>query len=165
MVQKSPHLFRKAGSLASYWYCKRLYALPNISCKQLIVCWHLPEEWRPKNARNMLWRIFVCTTITYSHVPTILCAEHGRFLLHFLWQLYNKLFFTCTIVILSLVAKEYERGRGTGVTFIKGDFFIFYFHVRYSTLLHLLPLKFHCVGECWDWSQDCCDYGIGCQTL
>jgi hypothetical protein len=32
------------------------------------------------------------------------------------------------------------RGRGTGLTFIKGDFLIFSFHVRYSTLLYLPPL-------------------------
>jgi hypothetical protein len=32
--------------------------------------------------------------------------------------------------------------------------------VRYSTLLHLLPL-----GGCWDRTQDNCDYGIGFQTL
>ncbi len=36
------------------------------------------------------------------------------------------------------------------------------FYVQYSTLLHLPPLRFHCVGGCWDRTQD---YGIGCQTL
>jgi hypothetical protein len=31
----------------------------------------------------------------------------------------------------------------------------------------ILPpnLWFHCVGGCWDWTQDSCDYGIGCQML
>jgi hypothetical protein len=43
------------------------------------------------------------------------------------------------------------------------DFYILY--VRYSTLLHLPPLRFHCVGGCWDRTQDSCDYDIGCQTL
>ncbi len=38
-------------------------------------------------------------------------------------------------------------------------------YVLYSTLLHLPPLGFHCVGGCWDRTQDSCDYGIGCQTL
>ncbi len=28
----------------------------------------------------------------------------------------------------------------------------------YSTLPHLPPLGFHNVGECWDWTQDCCDF-------
>jgi hypothetical protein len=32
----------------------------------------------------------------------------------------------------------------------------------YSTLLHLPPHRFHCVGGCWDRSQDNCDFGIGC---
>ncbi len=36
--------------------------------------------------------------------------------------------------------------------------YFFSFHVRYSTLLHLPPIRFH-----WDQTQDTCDYGIGCQ--
>ncbi len=36
--------------------------------------------------------------------------------------------------------------------------------VLYSTLLHLPPLRFHGVGECWDRTQDSCDFGIDCQT-
>jgi hypothetical protein len=39
------------------------------------------------------------------------------------------------------------------------------FYVLYSTLLDLLPLRFHCVGGCWERIQDCCDFGIGSQTL
>ncbi len=43
----------------------------------------------------------------------------------------------------------------------KGDFFdFFFFYVRHSTLLHLPPLWFHCVGGCWNRTQDSCDYGI-----
>jgi hypothetical protein len=49
--------------------------------------------------------------------------------------------------------------------FLKGIFLIFYFYVRYLTLLHLLPLRFHCVGGCWDRTQDCCDFGIDDQAL
>ncbi len=41
---------------------------------------------------------------------------------------------------------------------------LFPFYVRYSTLLHLPPLRFQCVGGCWDRTQDSCDYGIRCQT-
>jgi hypothetical protein len=41
----------------------------------------------------------------------------------------------------------------------------FFFCVLYSTLLHLPPLRFHCVGGCWDRTQDCCDFGIGSQPL
>ena len=29
-----------------------------------------------------------------------------------------------------------------------------FFHVRYSTLLHLPPLRFHCVGGCRDRTKD-----------
>jgi hypothetical protein len=35
----------------------------------------------------------------------------------------------------------------------------------YFILLHLPPLRFHCVGGCWDRTQDCCDFGIGSQAL
>jgi len=38
-------------------------------------------------------------------------------------------------------------------------------HVLYSTLLHLPPLRIHCVGGYWDRTQDCCAFGIGSQTL
>ncbi len=44
-------------------------------------------------------------------------------------------------------------------------FWIFLFYVRYTTLLHLPPLRFYCVGGCWDGTQDCCDFGIDSQTL
>jgi hypothetical protein len=39
------------------------------------------------------------------------------------------------------------------------------FYVLHSTLLHLPPLKFSTgIGECWDRTHDCSDFGIGCQT-
>jgi|LakMenEpi03Aug12_release.lakeMendotaPanAssembly.Ray.scaffolds.fasta_scaffold615926_1 hypothetical protein len=35
-----------------------------------------------------------------------------------------------------------------------GDFLDFIsFHVLYSTLLDLPPLRFYCVGGCWDWTR------------
>ncbi len=46
----------------------------------------------------------------------------------------------------------------------RGIFWIFSFYVRYSTLLHLPPLRFDCVLGCWDRTQDSCDYGIGWLT-
>ncbi len=50
--------------------------------------------------------------------------------------------------------------------FFTGELFlIFLFYVHYSTLLHLPPLRFHCVGGCRDRTQDCCDFGIDSQTL
>ncbi len=42
---------------------------------------------------------------------------------------------------------------------------ILFFYVPYSTLLHQPPLRFHCVGGCWDRTQDCCDFDIDSQTL
>ncbi len=42
--------------------------------------------------------------------------------------------------------------------------FFLFIYLRYSTLIHLPPLRFHCVEECWDqcWdrTQNCCDFGI-----
>jgi hypothetical protein len=38
------------------------------------------------------------------------------------------------------------------------NFFLFF--VRYSTLLHLPPLRSHCVGKWWDRTQYCGDIGI-----
>jgi hypothetical protein len=52
---------------------------------------------------------------------------------------------------------------GTERIFKRGYFWIFF--VRYSTRLHLPPLRLYCVGESWDRTQDSCDYDIGCQTL
>jgi hypothetical protein len=42
--------------------------------------------------------------------------------------------------------------------------YIFHFYVHFSTLLHLLPLRFHCVEGCWDRFQNC-DFGIDSRTL
>jgi len=41
----------------------------------------------------------------------------------------------------------------------------FFFSCTFSTLLHLPPLRFLCVGGCWDRKQDCRDFGIDNQTL
>ncbi len=37
-------------------------------------------------------------------------------------------------------------------------------YVLCSTLLYLPPLRFHCIGGCWDRTQDICDFGIGCHS-
>jgi hypothetical protein len=39
------------------------------------------------------------------------------------------------------------------------------FFVQYSALLHLPPLRFHCADECWDRTQDRCNWCIGSQTF
>jgi hypothetical protein len=55
------------------------------------------------------------------------------------------------------------RSRVISYSFLKGDFLVFFLYVLYSTLLHLPPI--HCLGGCWDRTQDCCDFGIDSQTL
>jgi hypothetical protein len=42
---------------------------------------------------------------------------------------------------------------------------IFYFYECYSTLLFLAPLRFDCVGKCWDRTHDCCEFSIDRQRL
>jgi hypothetical protein len=51
-------------------------------------------------------------------------------------------------------------------TFVGEFFCIFSFYVRYSTLLYMPPLRFHCIGGGWDRTlQDCCSFGNDSQTL
>jgi hypothetical protein len=38
-------------------------------------------------------------------------------------------------------------------------------YVLYSTLLHLPPLRFHCVGGCWNRTQDSCKARLDCHLL
>ncbi len=45
----------------------------------------------------------------------------------------------------------------------EGGFLNFSFYALYSTLLHLPPVRFRCVGRFWDRTQDCCDFGINLQ--
>jgi hypothetical protein len=61
-------------------------------------------------------------------------------------------------------SKIFGRGIFVRVLKVKGDF-LGLFYVMYSTLFHLPSLRFHCVGGCWDRTQDSCDYGIDCQRL
>jgi hypothetical protein len=42
----------------------------------------------------------------------------------------------------------------TVTNFKQGDFLKFFYYVLYSTLLYLPPLRFNCVGGCWDRTQD-----------
>ncbi len=50
------------------------------------------------------------------------------------------------------------------IIILKGNFFDF--HTLFNTASYAAPPpRFHCVGGCWDRTQDCCDFGVGCQTL
>jgi hypothetical protein len=37
--------------------------------------------------------------------------------------------------------------------------------VLYSALIHLPSLRFHCVGGCWNQTQESCDFDFGFPTL
>ncbi len=54
-------------------------------------------------------------------------------------------------------AWNYRRGKEVQKNFRRGNFLNFL--LRYSILLHLPPLRFHCVGGCWDRTLDCYDFG------
>ncbi len=45
---------------------------------------------------------------------------------------------------------EWHPGWGRENRQQTGGFFFFFFYALYSTLLHLPPLRFYCVGGCWD---------------
>jgi hypothetical protein len=52
-----------------------------------------------------------------------------------------------------------RNSMGLQVQLLEGEFFsFFFFYGRYLTLLYLPPLRFHCVGRCWDRAQDCCEW-------
>jgi hypothetical protein len=63
-------------------------------------------------------------------------------------------------VLYGISAYTVLEGRITG-----GFLDLFFMYVLYSTLIHMPPLRSHCVGGCCDRTQDCCDFGIGSQTL
>jgi hypothetical protein len=84
-----------------------------------------------------------------------ICSEYGEFFqvflvyLYFLYILFNNFIPRPSDSVLK--RRDY--------IFFKGDFYSF--KVLNSTLIHLPPHRFHSVGGCWDWTQDCCDWGIG----
>jgi hypothetical protein len=47
----------------------------------------------------------------------------------------------------------------------KGNFWGFLKSTLFNNMLHLPHFRFHYVGGCWDLTQHCYDFGIGCQTL
>jgi hypothetical protein len=66
--------------------------------------------------------------------------------------------------LLSSVISNFCIPYSCSISGCKGEFF-WIFSLLYSTLLHLPPLRFHCVGGYWDRTQDSCDFGIGFQRL
>ncbi len=81
---------------------------------------------------------------------------------------YLSMYLFMLLVYRTTAEKLSQKLCGLRLKTIKGDFLgIFDFYVLYSTLLHLMPLVFHCADGCWDRSrtQDRCNWCIDSQTL
>jgi hypothetical protein len=91
-----------------------------------------------------------------SCLPFAVCT-HFYFL-----ALFSFLLLLCVPLIMLLLAIYCRPLQFITWTIIfKGGFFaIFSRYVRYSTLLHLPPLRFHCVGECWDRTQEWWNFAL-----
>jgi hypothetical protein len=75
------------------------------------------------------------------------------------WCMHIENDFGRTLYFLNIVQKLEVLAWESGFNFC------FIFYVLNSALLHLPPLRFHCVGGCKDRNQGCCDVFIGSQTL
>jgi hypothetical protein len=100
-----------------------------------------------------------------------LCYALGSFVITSMWDFAQDIFPVCAFFHGYVSTKQYNHKLGSyyyrkipHISNVKGGFF-YVFYTIYSTLLHLPPLRIHCVGGCWDRTQDSCDYGIGFQTL
>ncbi len=89
------------------------------------------------------------------------------------WNMPARVRISCMALIVSssILSPSSETAQYLAMNYIKkckyvhkGIFWVCFMYVI-STLLHLRPLRFHCVGGCWDRSQDCCYFGIDSQTL
>ncbi len=59
-----------------------------------------------------------------------------------------------------------RQGGGGGITDRRGIILIIFLCTgTFSTLLHLPPLRLHCVGGCWDRTQNYFDFAIDSLTL
>jgi hypothetical protein len=73
-----------------------------------------------------------------------------------------------TVPVLIFTRNNKRMKKITGrINSNRGIFWVFFYvgTVLSSTLLHLPPLRFHCVGGYWDGTQYCCDFGMGSQTF
>ncbi len=83
-----------------------------------------------------------------------------------LHYLLRKMIYICKLCMLRTSIKDCQGSREQSQeTFLKQGEFYGFFKALYSTLLHLPPLRFHCVGGCWDRTLDCCDFGIGIENI
>ncbi len=70
----------------------------------------------------------------------------------------------CTVYVLHVLFERKKAPReGLAVKNKVQNYFVLIFS-PFIQLLHLPPFRFHCVGGCWDQTQDCCDFSIDSQT-
>ncbi len=141
-----------------YLWCSTTSCLSVLYCISFVYLWW-DENLRSRHGATMFW-----SPATLSHV----CASY-----RFSEKRGKKYFTTYSFAILSRnfntipvprVTQQEKRlqSRLHQLEDYKWRFFDFFVH---STLIYLPPLRFHCVGGCWDRNQDCCDFGIGSQTF
>jgi len=75
----------------------------------------------------------------------------------YLYIVFSMLFWTITTVFFFFITRH---NTSSVLQYIKGDFVgIFkYLILNNSILLHLPPLRFHCLEGCWYWTQDSCEF-------
>ncbi len=118
----------------------------------------LPSRYRELSLYRAPWTLLGCLS-SYFY-------SNDQIDINYLSQIKSTFSCSCAgaFVSSSVHSPCIESSRGPSF-FLKGIFLDFSFYVRDSTLLHLPPLRFHCVEGCLDRTKESCDYGIGCQTL
>ncbi len=64
----------------------------------------------------------------------------------------------------NMAEKNWEK-KQPAKNFEKGDFWIFFFLCTVLQYIQHCFIRFPWVGECWDRTQDCCDFGTDSQTV
>ena len=100
---------------------------------------------RVKVSRTLRTRIFIplCQVVNYLYA---ICPQS------------NICFFA---LLLCLLCTKHQSRMVMNCFFLRGiflDFFIFMYVIQHSFICR--PFRVHCVGGCWDRTQDCCDFGI-----
>ncbi len=98
-----------------------------------------------------------CTCVMRNiHVQLNIISYQNR---HFLLR---KIIYICKLCMLHTSIKDCQGSREQiQETYLRHEDFLVFFKALYSTLLHLPPLRFHCLGGCWGRTLDFCDFGIG----
>ncbi len=94
------------------------------------------------------------STCWLSGLPFVVCTHFSLPLLLSCFRL------LCAIYNVVIYCRHLQFTTWTNIIFKGGFFGIISLYVRYSTLLPLPPLRFHCVGGCRDLTQNCCDFAL-----